>query len=214
MSAPDAPFSAAIGLADTPVDTHADTHADALAAVPFPGYRKPRRAWSPRGFTAAMTASAVGLAAGTVVFVGVSARLERTPGWADATLDWLQTHAWAEDPVWIAGFAVAVAGLWLIAVALTPGRRHLLPLEPVGTAMSAYMTRRTAAQLLRHTALSSTGVLDARVRVTRRRALLHVDYHFRDADELYDELDAALEERMDTLLPSRPLRVDVYLRPA
>lgn len=176
--------------------------------------RKPRRAWSPRGFTSLLVALGVGGIAGLLLFFGIAARLERTSDWAYDVLDWVQTHRWTDRWVWVGGTVAAVLGLWLLVLAWTPGRRHLLPLRPVGDDMTAFMTRRSAANLLRHTALLSTGVLDARVRVTRRKAVLRVDYHFRDPDELHDELEAALRARAESLLLVRVPRVDVRLQPA
>lgn len=178
------------------------------------GYRKPRRAWSPRGFVSALCALVLGGAAGTAVFLGIAARLERTPEWAYDLLDRVQTNDWTERWVWVAGVIAAVAGAWLLLLAWTPGRRHLLPLRPVAPEMSAFMTRRTAGNLLRHTALASTGVLDARVRMTRRKAVLRVDYHFRDPDELHEELEEALRDRAESLLLARVPAVDVRLQPA
>lgn len=178
------------------------------------GYRKPRRAWSPRGFVAALAALGTGGLAGTALFLGIAARLERTPEWAYDLLDRVQTDEWTERWVWVTGVVAAVVGLWLLVLAWTPGRRHLLPLRPVAPDMTAFMTRRTAGNLLRHTALASTGVLDARVRVTRRKAVLRVDYHFRDPDELHEELEEALRERADALLLARVPVVDVRLQPA
>lgn len=178
------------------------------------GYRKPRRAWSTRGFTSTVTALGVGGAAGVLLFFGVAARLERTSDWSYDVLDWVQTHEWTDQWVWVGGTVAAVLGAWLLLLAWTPGKRHLLPLFPVGSEMTAFMTRRTAANLLRHTALRSTGVLDARVRMSRRKAVMRVDYHFRDPDELLEELEAALRERADALLMVRVPRIDVRLQPA
>ncbi|WP_436787422.1 DUF6286 domain-containing protein [Yinghuangia sp. YIM S10712] len=197
-----------------------DAPLDKSSEPPGPGtpeseeFRKPRRAWSPRGFVAALTALGIGGLAGTALFFGVAARLEHTPEWAYDLLDWVQTHEWTERWVWIGGIVAAVVGAWLLLLAWTPGRRHLLPLRPVAPDMSAYMTRRTAGNLLRHTALTSTGVLDARVRVTRRKAVLRVDYHFRDPDELHEELEEALRDRAQSLLLARVPVVDVRLQPA
>lgn len=208
-----------MSVLDAPLDKPADPSGPS-AAPPgefgpgSEGYRKPRRAWSTRGFVALVTAACIGAVAGTLLFFGIAARLERTQEWAYDVLDWVQTHEWTEKWVWVGGVVAAVLGLWLLLLAWTPGRRHLLPLHPVGPDMTAYMTRGTAANLLRHTALLSTGVLDARVRVTRRKAVLRVDYHFRDPDELHDELEAALQERADALLLARVPRVDVRLQPA
>lgn len=207
-----------MSVLDAPLEKPADPSGpDADPGGFGPGsedYRKPRRAWSPRGFVAALTALGIGGTAGLLLFFGIAARLEHTAQWAYDVLDWVQTHEWTEKWVWVGGVVAAVVGLWLLLLAWTPGRRHLLPLEPVGPDVTAYMTRRTASNLLRHTALRSTGVLDARVRVTRRKAVLRVDYHFRDPDELHDELETALRERADALLLARVPRVDVRLQPA
>ncbi|NUU23765.1 MAG: hypothetical protein HOV68_20020 [Streptomycetaceae bacterium] len=208
-----------MSVLDAPHDSEADPEGPSEPAEhPFgpedEGFRKPRRAWSTRGFVAGLTALVIGSAAGTLLFFGIAAKMERTPQWAYDVLDWVQTHEWTEQWIWVGGVVAAVLGLWLLLLAWTPGRRHLLPLRPVGADMTAFMTRRTAANLLRHTALSSTGVLDARVRVSRRKAVLRVDYHFRDPEELHEELDAALRERADSLLLARVPRVDVRLQPA
>ncbi|MEU8132599.1 DUF6286 domain-containing protein [Streptodolium elevatio] len=199
---------------EKPADPSGPETGGGASGIGAEDYRKPRRAWSPRGFVAALTALGVGGIAGVLLFFGIAARLERTPQWAYDVLDWVQTHEWTEKWVWVGGVVAAVVGLWLLLLAWTPGRRHLLPLEPVGPDITAYMTRGTASNLLRHTALMSTGVLDARVRVTRRKAVMRVDYHFRDPDELHDELETALRERADALLLARVPRVDVRLQPA
>jgi hypothetical protein len=208
-----------LSVLDTPLDKPAEPSGPSDPAEhefgpEDEGFRKPRRAWSPRGFVAGLTALVIGAAAGTALFFGIAARLESTPQWAYDVLDWVQTHEWTERWIWVGGVVAAVLGLWLLLLAWTPGRRHLLPLRPPGPDLTAFMTRRTAANLLRHTALSSTGVLDARVRVSRRKAVLRVDYHFRDPEELHEELEEALRARADSLLLARVPRVDVRLQPA
>jgi len=174
---------------------------------------KVRRPWSPRGLPASLVALVVGGAAGTALYIGVMAKVDRAPRWSRDALEHAETHVWRDDAVVAGGLIAAVVGLWLIVLALTPGRRGLLRLRSPGGAMTAYMTKRTAASFLRHTALASSGVLDARVRMGRRKAVLRVDYHFRDPDELHDELTESLEERAKALTLARVPRVDLRLQP-
>ncbi|MGC0415003.1 DUF6286 domain-containing protein [Embleya sp. AB8] len=174
---------------------------------------KVRRAWATRGLPAGLVALlAVGLA-GTALYIGATAKIDRAPRWSRDLLERAQTHVWRDDWTIAAGLIAAVLGLWLIVLAVTPGRRNLLRLRSPGDAMTVYMTRRTAASFLRHTALASSGVLDARVRMGRRKAVLRVDYHFRDPDELHDELLERLEERAMALTLARVPRVDLRLQP-
>ncbi|WP_406287695.1 DUF6286 domain-containing protein [Embleya sp. NBC_00896] len=172
-----------------------------------------RRAWSPRGFPAGLVALVAAGVAGTALYIGVTARIDRAPRWSRDLLERAQTHEWRDSAVVAAGLVTAVVGLWLIVLAVTPGRRSLLRLRSPGDGMTVYMTRRTAASFLRHTALASSGVLDARVRMGRRKAVLRVDYHFRDPDELHDELTERLEERAHALTLARVPRVDLRLQP-
>lgn len=174
---------------------------------------KVRRAWSTRGLPAALVALVVGGIAGTALYIGVTARIDRAPRWSRDLLERAQTHVWRDGWTIAAGAIAAAVGLWLILLALTPGRRALLRLRSPGGAMTVYMTRRTAASFLRHTALASSGVLDARVRMGRRKAVLRVDYHFRDPDDLHDELIERLEERANALTLARVPRVDLRLQP-
>ncbi|MYW05667.1 DUF6286 domain-containing protein [Streptomyces sp. SID3343] len=174
---------------------------------------KVRRAWSPRGLPSGLVALIAAGVAGTALFIGIMAKVDRAPRWSRDLLERAETHEWRDSAVIATGLIAAVVGLWLVVLALTPGRRTLLRLRSPGDRMTVYMTRRTAASFLRHTALASSGVLDARVRMGRRKAVLRVDYHFRDPDELHDELTERLEERARALTLARVPRVDLRLQP-
>lgn len=172
-----------------------------------------RRAWSPRGVPSSLTALIAAGIAGLALSIGIMARVDRAPRWSRDVLEHAETHVWRDDAVVVGGLVAALVGLWLLVLALTPGRRGLLRLRSPGGAITAYMTKRTAASFLRHTALASSGVLDARVRMGRRKAVLRVDYHFRDPDELHDELTESLEQRAKALTLARVPRVDLRLQP-
>lgn len=121
------------------------------------------------------------------------------------------------DDAWIlAGAAVAVlAGLWLIALALTPGLRRVLPMRRETEDVRAGLDRRAAALVLRDRAMEVSGVRSVRVDVGRRRVRARARSHFRDLDEVRADLDTALADGVRQLgLARRPgLSVSVR-RPA
>ncbi|MER0245135.1 DUF6286 domain-containing protein, partial [Streptomyces sp. HSW2009] len=116
------------------------------------------------------------------------------------------------DDVWVVtGAAVAVAlGLWLLVLALTPGRRGVLPMRP-DPRVRAGLDRSAAALVLRDRAMAVPGVRTVRVDAGRRRVTVRAQAHFRELDEVRSDLDAALDDGIRRLgLARRPgLRVQV-----
>ncbi|MBL1110369.1 hypothetical protein JK361_38450 [Streptomyces sp. 5-8] len=117
------------------------------------------------------------------------------------------------DDVWmLAGAALAAAvGVWLLALALSPGLRRLLPMRSPA-AMRAQLDRRSAALLLRDAALRVPGVRNARIRLRRQRILARADVHFRDPGQVKTDLADALDDARDRLALSRPPRIVVRVR--
>ncbi|WP_306463735.1 DUF6286 domain-containing protein [Streptomyces sp. WAC07061] len=63
---------------------------------------------------------------------------------------------------------MALLGLWLILLALTPGLRNQLPLKTPDAQMRAVLERDAAALLLRDAAMRVPGVSAAKIRVGKR----------------------------------------------
>lgn len=174
-----------------------------------------RRLWSERRIPAALTALVVLVCAGFLLFDVASVRA------GNNAASW-RRHLARElagrpvDDVWmLTGAAVAAAlGLWLVVLALTPGVRHLLPLNsPAGRPdLKATLDRDGAAQLLRDAALRVPGVSRARVRVRRRRITTRADVRFRDPDEVRDDLTSVLHEERGRLALAHPPRLTVRVR--
>ncbi|WP_329491744.1 DUF6286 domain-containing protein [Kitasatospora sp. NBC_01246] len=108
----------------------------------------------------------------------------------------------------------AALGLWLVILALTPGRRHLLPMAATDNpdAPQAALDRDGAARLLRDTALRVPGVSHADVRVRRRRINARVQVAFRDLDTVRTEVTEALTAQLDALALARVPRLTVRAR--
>ncbi|MEU5183728.1 DUF6286 domain-containing protein [Streptomyces longwoodensis] len=171
------------------------------------------RFWSARRVPAGIVAVALFVVAGAFLYDIAAVRAHR-----DA-LSWRRDLArqLAERPLddtWVlvgAGVAAAL-GLWLLLLALTPGLRSLLPMRPVHPDLRAGLDRDAAAQVLRDRAMEVAGVQSARVRVHRRKADVRALAHFRELDDVHDDLDTALTEAVTGLGLSRPPALSVRVR--
>ncbi|GHE76983.1 hypothetical protein GCM10018785_51500 [Streptomyces longispororuber] len=100
-----------------------------------------------------------------------------------------------DDTAVLAGAAAAVAvGLWLLVLALTPGLRSVLPMRRDHADVRAGLDRAAAAAVLRDRAMDVAGVRSVRVRVTRRRADVRAESHFRELDDVRGDLDRTLAD--------------------
>ncbi|MFE6855756.1 DUF6286 domain-containing Asp23/Gls24 family envelope stress response protein [Streptomyces sp. NPDC057674] len=136
--------------------------------VPAHGTTPPRarRPWSGRRLPAAATALVVATAAGALLVRGARGGLTPSSALRSVPLT---------DARWIgAGAAVAVLGVVLIVLALTPGMRRWLPLvRPDGDTRAA-IDRSSVGLLLRDAALGVDGVSRVEVRSGRGRRRVRV----------------------------------------
>lgn len=179
------------------------------------GGRRSRRPWSARRIPAALVASVILVAAVAALADVIAVRAGRpAAAWRRQLARELGTRS--VDDVWmLTGAAVAaVAGVWLIVLALTPGLRHRLPLRsPAGCPrLRASLDREGAADLLRDAAMRVPGVGAAHVRVRRHRIKARADVRFRDPRRVKDDLTAVLVEERDRLALARPSRIAVRVR--
>ncbi|MFE6779241.1 DUF6286 domain-containing protein [Streptomyces sp. NPDC057702] len=170
-----------------------------------------RRFWASRRLPSALLALVVLGASGLLLYDVAAVRADRAAmRWRRRLGDELATRPL--DDVWIVtGAAVAMAlGLWLIVLALTPGRRGVLPMRP-DPEIRAGLDRSAAALVLRDRAMEVPGVRTVRVDAGRRRVRVRAQAHFRELDEVRSDLDAALDDGVRALgLARRPgLRVQV-----
>ncbi|MFJ7155015.1 DUF6286 domain-containing protein [Streptomyces sp. NPDC101118] len=160
------------------------------AAAPAPG--RARRFWSARRIPSALTALV--LLGGSALFLyDVAAVRADRPGmeWRHSLADSLERHT-LDDTAVIVGAAVLVAaGVLLLALALTPGLRRLLPMRPL-PGVRAGLTRKAASLVLRDRAMEVSGVQSARVAVGRKRVTVRAASHFRELDDVREDLDHVL----------------------
>ncbi|MFD7507205.1 DUF6286 domain-containing protein [Streptomyces sp. NPDC059850] len=168
--------------------------------------RRPGRFWSARRVPAGLTALVLLGALGLLLYDIVS---ERT---GHPVMEW---RRWLADQLasrplhdgWIVGIAVAliVIGLWMVALAVTPGLRSLLPMNGNGGITRAGIDRSAAGLVLRDRAMAVPGVRAVRVDVGRRRVRARAQAHFRDLEEVRADLLTVLQDGIRQLgLARRP----------
>ncbi|MEU3335749.1 DUF6286 domain-containing protein [Streptomyces sp. NPDC002144] len=171
------------------------------------------RFWSARRVPAAVVALLVLAVAGLFLYDVAAVRAHRP------AMAWRRelAHQLAHRPLddtWVllgAGVAAA-AGVWLILLAATPGLRGVLPMRRVHPDVHAGLHREAAALVLRDRAMEIAGVQSARVRVGRSRADVRAVSHFRELDDVQEDLEAALGAAINGLGLSRPPALHVHVR--
>ncbi|OIV38985.1 hypothetical protein BIV57_02960 [Mangrovactinospora gilvigrisea] len=185
---------------------------DSVPSVP--PRRRPRRFRSERRLTSGLVAFVVMAASGVLLYDVVRVRGgEHAMAWRRDFAHQLAVRH--PDDTWVRGGAAVLAllGLWLLVLALTPGLRALLPLRvPSGTLRGA-IERDTAEGLLQESALRVDSIIRAEVRVKRRRAVVLAYVRLRDLGEARDELSNALFDRMERMGPGWTPRLTLKLRP-
>ncbi|GHE10119.1 DUF6286 domain-containing protein [Streptomyces alanosinicus] len=174
-------------------------------APPPPAVGGSGRFWSPRRVPAAAVAVLLLAGAGLLLY-DIAAVRARHPAmhWRRALARQLAERPL--DDTWVlTGAAVAaVLGLWLIALAVTPGLRHLLPMRRPHPDIRAALDREAASLLLRDRAVDVSGVRSVRVRMRRRRADVRAVSHFRPLDDVRADLDTVLADTVRGLGLDRP----------
>ncbi|MET9764047.1 DUF6286 domain-containing protein [Streptomyces sp. NPDC006372] len=171
------------------------------------------RFWSARRIPAGIVALLLLGLFGLFLYDIVSVRAGRPEMyWRRELADQLSERPLDDTWVLVGAGVAAVLGLWLLILAATPGLRDLLPMRRPHSDVRAGLHRDAAATALRDRAMEVAGVQSARVRVRRTRADVRATSHFRELDDVHDDLDAVLTEAVDGLGLSRPPRHSVRVR--
>ncbi|MFD7392509.1 DUF6286 domain-containing protein [Streptomyces sp. NPDC059852] len=180
---------------------------------PPPPAGRAGRFWSPRRVPAALTALVLFVGAGFFLYDIASVRAGRPAmRWRRELADQLAHRPLDDTWVLVGAGLVAVLGLWLLLLALTPGLRRILPMRRTHADVRAGLHRDLAALVLRDRAMEVSGVQSVRVRVRRSKAEVRAVSHFRDLDDVRAELDATLAETVRGLGLARRPALSVRVR--
>ncbi|WP_435643949.1 DUF6286 domain-containing protein [Streptomyces sp. H49] len=173
------------------------------------------RFWSPRRVPAGIVAVLLLAGAGLLLYDVAAVRAHHPAmSWRrELARQLAERHL---DDTWVlAGAALAAAlGLWLIALALTPGLRALLPMRRPHPDVRAALRRDAAAQVLRDRAVEVSGVQAVRVRMRRRKAHVRAASHFRELADVRADLDTTLTQAIRGLGLTHPPRLALRVRRA
>lgn len=179
---------------------------------PAPGGVR-RRKWSERRLPVGVLAAAAFFGAGALLQEAVAAHvLGRPPAlWRSRLVDWLSSHGPTSTPVW-AGAALAGAGLWMVVLALVPGRRGDLVMSTPGRGVRGVISRRSARRLVRAALADVPGISRVRVRVGRRRLTVRAELVSGDKARAREQAAAAVAGAVREMSLAAPLRIRVRVR--
>ncbi|WP_167532656.1 DUF6286 domain-containing Asp23/Gls24 family envelope stress response protein [Streptomyces alboniger] len=193
--------------------------AEGTVALPSEGASREGRAWRPwsqRRFPVAVLALLCAALCGLLLYDVVSVHAgDRSPArWRAHLMDWLVTHgpdrgAWPGAAMAAAVFLLGVA---LLVLAVTPGRRRLLPMARPDAGVRAVLDRRAVASLLRDAVAETPGVTRVRVGVGRRRARVRAGLGFGPPGPARRAVAEAAEETLAACGLAKSLRLSVRVR--
>ncbi|MEJ8634168.1 DUF6286 domain-containing protein [Streptomyces sp. NPDC006475] len=170
------------------------------------------RFWSVRRVPAALLALVVLGGAGVLLYDVAAVRAGR-PGmqWRRVTAERLAS--WQADNTWVmvAASVAMLLGLVLLALALSPGLRWLLPMRREAPSVRAGLDREAAALVLRDRAMEVSGVQSVRVRMRRGKVSVRARSHFRELDDVRRDLDAAVGFGITELGLAKPPSLAVHV---
>lgn len=171
------------------------------------------RFWSLRRVPAGIVALVLLAASGLLLYDVAAVRAgEPAMAWRRTLADEMATTALDDPKVLAAACLVTLLGVWLIALAVTPGRRDLMPMRREAANVRAGLERSAAGLVLRDRAMQVTGVQSVRVAVGRRKVRAHARAHFRDLHEVRGDLDSALGDGIRQLGLARRPGLSVHVR--
>ncbi|MGV9322823.1 DUF6286 domain-containing Asp23/Gls24 family envelope stress response protein [Streptomyces sp. NPDC003660] len=191
------------------------TEPDAPARESATSGRVPRRWWAqrrlPLGVLTLLATLTCGALATDLILVHTGHR--PAAAWRTGALHWLYVHGPGEPPVTAAAVGCVLLGVWLIVLAVTPGRRGLLTAHSPAPATRVAVDRAAVAALLRDTAAGTEGVDTVAVRVRRRRATVRAALAFGDRAAAREQITDAARRALAECGLRRPLRLRVAVRP-
>jgi hypothetical protein len=175
--------------------------------------RTPRRRWSrgraPVALFTALAAVVCGALAVDLVRVHLA---HRTAGaWRTSAVHWLTGHGPGDPAAVLAGAPIALLGVWMIVLALTPGRRGRSTVRSGSARVSVAVDHPAVAALVRDTVGDVEGVTAVRVRVRRRRVTVRAGLAFGDRTAAHAAVTTAARSALEACRPRRAARLRVVL---
>jgi hypothetical protein len=189
--------------------------APAAAKTGPPNSRTPLRWWSERRLPVLLLALSALMACGALAvdLLIVHAADRSAAVWRTDALHWLSQHGPGEATVTVSAVAVALLGLLMITLALTPGHRGLLTLTAPAPNLRAALDRTAVAALVGDAVGQIQGIGPVKVRVRRRSVRVRAGLTFGDRALALDEARQTAGRVLESCNLRRPPRLRVRVRP-
>ncbi|MFD6285455.1 DUF6286 domain-containing Asp23/Gls24 family envelope stress response protein [Streptomyces sp. NPDC060205] len=202
---------------DGPVTDRADTDEPPVGepSQPLPHSRTPLRWWSARRLPTLLLALSALAACGALAvdLILVHAAGRPAAAWRADALHWLARHGPGEATVTACAVAVALLGLIMVVLALTPGHRGLLTVTTPAPNLWAAMDRTAVAALVRDAVGQTQGIGAVKVRVRRRTVSVRAALAFGDRARALDEARHTARRALESCHLRRPPRLRIRVRP-
>ncbi|MFJ2515967.1 DUF6286 domain-containing protein [Streptomyces griseoviridis] len=177
--------------------------------------RTPLRWWSQRRLPMALLTLSAAVACGALAFDLVLVHTGHRPpaAWRTATLDWLSRHGPSATASTVGAVAVALLGVVLIVLAVTPGRRGLLTVTSGSPRLVTAVDRSALASLVEDAVRDTDGIGPVRVRAGRRRVTVRAGLAFGDRDRARSAVRDAARRVLEGCDLRRTPRLRVTVRP-
>lgn len=128
--------------------------------------------------------------------------------------DQLRASRWDATPILAVAAAITFLGLLLIAAALIPGKRTLIPLDTGDPDLVVGTSRRSLRRTLTDAALSVDGITTATARPTRRAVKVSATSQLRDPAGQRAQVTDAVNHRLEELALALPVSTRVKRKEA
>ncbi|KPI07514.1 hypothetical protein OK074_0224 [Actinobacteria bacterium OK074] len=179
------------------------------------GIRPPRRWWSQRRVPVAVLTAVAAAGCGALALDLVRTHVARhaAAAWRVSAVHWLSGHGPGDPSVTVGGGLTALAGIWLLVLALTPGRRRLLTVRTPTAHVGAAVDRSAVETLVADAVAAVGGVEAVRVRVRRRRVTVRAGLAFGDRAAARDAVTAAARDTLTACHLRHDPRLRIALAP-
>ncbi|MFJ8056765.1 DUF6286 domain-containing Asp23/Gls24 family envelope stress response protein [Streptomyces sp. NPDC096142] len=174
-----------------------------------------RRWWSGRRTPVTLLTLLATVACGALAFdlIQVHTAHRTASAWRVSAVHWLADHGPGDPVVVIAGAAVALIGVWMVVLALTPGLRHRSTVVAAAERVDAAVDRSAVESLVRDTVGDVPGIASVRVRARRRRVTVRTRLAFGDRALAHTAATAAARAAVTSCRLRREPRLRVTVTP-
>ncbi|MER7924273.1 DUF6286 domain-containing protein [Streptomyces sp. NPDC096057] len=175
----------------------------------------PRRWWSGRRTPVTLLTLLAAVACGALAFDLIQVHTAHRPAaaWRMSAVHWLADHGPGDPVVVIAGAGVALTGIWMVVLALTPGLRHRSTVRTAAERLDAAVDRSAVESLVRDAVGDVPGIASVRVRARRRRITVRTRLAFGDRTIAQAAATAAARAAVTSCRLRRAPRLRVTVTP-